>query len=101
MSNCLFEATLQKVERECNCTPRFFIDVVEGFKACEGKNKLCMNALTDEMGSVRTIDDNGVTKTCLAACIDQTHSFLVTEAAYPNVMSFYQVSGCDNIIVKS
>jgi hypothetical protein len=30
MSNCLFEATLQQVERDCNCTPVNYVDIVEG-----------------------------------------------------------------------
>jgi hypothetical protein len=37
MSNCLFEATLQQIEADCGCTPKYFVDIAEGFEACEGK----------------------------------------------------------------
>jgi hypothetical protein len=37
MSNCLLEATLQKIEADCNCTPKFFMTTVTGFEPCEGK----------------------------------------------------------------
>jgi hypothetical protein len=90
MTNCLFEATLQKIERECNCTPKYFIDVAKGYEACEGKAKKCMTKLTNEMGSVRMIDDAGATKECLAVCVDQVHTVLVTAAAFPSIYSFYQ-----------
>ncbi len=43
MTTCLFEATLQHIEKECNCTPKNFIDVVEGFEICAGDQKKCMN----------------------------------------------------------
>ena len=43
MSNCLFEATLQKIEHDCGCTPKNFIDVIEGYEICAGEAKKCMN----------------------------------------------------------
>ncbi len=43
MSNCIFEATLQQIEVECNCTPKNFIDIVKDFEACTGEGKRCMN----------------------------------------------------------
>jgi hypothetical protein len=30
MSNCLFEATLQEVEKVCNCTLKYYVDIAEG-----------------------------------------------------------------------
>ncbi len=57
MSNCLFESTLQQIERECNCTPKYYVDTVEGFEACEGKKKKCMNKMLGEMGDYRTVLD--------------------------------------------
>ena len=62
MSNCLFEATLQKIESECNCTPKYFTDIVEGWEACEGPAKQCMTKLIGEMGESRSIQDREVTK---------------------------------------
>ncbi len=45
MSNCLFEATLQEIEFVCGCTPKNFVDIVDGFDACGGQKKRCMNEL--------------------------------------------------------
>ena len=35
MSNCLFEATLQKIERDCGCTPKNFVAVANGTETNE------------------------------------------------------------------
>lgn len=69
MTNCLFEATLQEIEKECNCTPKYFMDTVEGFSACEGKQKKCMNQLMTEMGDKREIIDDGEEKVGLIFCL--------------------------------
>jgi hypothetical protein len=55
MSNCLFEATLQQIEKECSCTPKYFVDIVEGFDPCEGTQKQCMYLLMAEMGDQGSI----------------------------------------------
>ena len=55
MSNCLFEATLHEVEKQCNCTPKYFVDISPGYEACEGKSKKCMNQLMVEMGDKREV----------------------------------------------
>lgn len=88
MSNCLFEATLQKIEEECNCTPKYFVDIVDGYDACEGNLKQCMNLYMAEMGDQRDVLDRGELKPCLAACTDQQYKFLVTHATYPNEDAF-------------
>lgn len=90
MTNCLFEATLQKIEFDCGCTPKNFIEVVSGYKACTGEQKECMNNLMEQIGDVKSIDDDGEQKECLAVCQDQKHSILVTQAGYPNRQSFSQ-----------
>jgi len=59
MSNCLFEATLQEVEKVCNCTLKYFVDISEGYEACEGKQRKCMNQLMVEMGDKREVVDRG------------------------------------------
>lgn len=66
MSNCLFEATLQKIEEECGCTPKYFVDMVEGFQACEGVQKQCMNRHMKSIGEQRAADDEGALKVCEA-----------------------------------
>ena len=62
MSNCLFEATLQKIEEDCNCTPKYFVDIVEDLDACEGKKKKCMNNFLTQIGDKRNILDRGEIK---------------------------------------
>ncbi len=62
MSNCLFEATLQKIETDCDCTPKYFVDIVDGYEACEGPKKQCMNLLMAEMGDQRSVMDHGELK---------------------------------------
>ena len=46
---------MQTVEKECGCTQVKFLDIVEGYKPCEGQGKKCMTELIDKMGSIRKI----------------------------------------------
>jgi hypothetical protein len=62
MSNCLFEATLQSIERRCGCTPKYYLDVDAEFEACEGKDKKCMQHELLNMGDQRAIIDDGIVK---------------------------------------
>ena len=62
MSNCLFEATLQEIETICNCTLKYYVDISEGYEACEGRQRKCMNRLMVEMGDKREVVDHGVIK---------------------------------------
>ena len=62
MSNCLLEATLQKIENDCKCTPQFFLNTVTGFEPCEGMQKKCMNSHMADMGEQRVIVDRGERK---------------------------------------
>lgn len=59
MSNCLFEATLQEIEKICNCTLKYYVDIAEGYEACEGGQRKCMNQLMVEMGDKREVNDHG------------------------------------------
>jgi len=91
MSNCLFEATLQKIESDCRCTPKNFIEVIEnGFPPCTGAGKECMNKHMDDMGDDRDVEDEGERKACLAVCEDQQFDILVTQAGFPNSRTFRQ-----------
>ena len=87
ISNCLFEATLQKIESECQCIPTYFTDVSE-FPSCQGQQVSCMNDLKERIGEFRAIMDNGTQKLCLSNCKDQTFSVSLTQASYPNSHSF-------------
>jgi hypothetical protein len=46
----------------CNCTPKYFVDIMETYDACEGKNKKCMNNFLTQIGDKRTVVDNGEVK---------------------------------------
>ena len=62
MSNCLYEATLQDIEKSCNCVPTFFAESATGVDVCLGQNKLCMNELMKLMGNDRTVIDSDGTE---------------------------------------
>ncbi len=90
MTNCLYEAALQKIGKDCNCIPASFAKYLPtSLNMCMGKMKLCMISIMQDIGSKRIIDDGDERKECLAACEDQSHQFLVTTSAFPNEQSFY------------
>ena len=92
MSNCMFEATLQRIEKECNCVPRYFSELVPEIEVCQGPSALCMQKLLNLMGDFRTVYDNGTDtdEPCLANCMDQKYDVRVTSAAYANKLAFVQ-----------
>lgn len=101
MLNCLYEASIQKTAKECNCTPAFFIEwSPNNLPPCEGHTRHCMAKIFDDIGSERHILDNGKQKECLAACHDQTHKFLVTSAAFPNQKSFHHTEDFCLVLTK-
>jgi len=53
---------LQAVENVCNCTPKNYLELVEGYEICEGNGKKCMRKIIAEMGDRRTIQDAGIKK---------------------------------------
>ena len=59
ISNCLFEATLQKIEENCHCVPAYFQDTVPEVPVCTGSSINCMKQLKEEMGSIKHINDEG------------------------------------------
>ena len=59
ISNCLFEATLQKIEVDCQCVPAYFQDTVPNVPVCIGASINCMKQLKAEMGSIKHIMDRG------------------------------------------
>ncbi len=92
MTNCLYEASLQKIARDCKCIPTIVDTFVEGeekLPSCQGPGKLCMTSILDDIGTERYISMHNVSMECLAPCHDQTHQFLVTSSAYPNKQSFH------------
>ena len=87
ISNCFFEATLQEIERQCQCIPAYFSDV-SAFPSCQGQQVSCMNDLKERIGEFRAIMDSNTEKLCLSNCQDQTFSVSLTQASYPNSHSF-------------
>ena len=78
ISNCLFEATYQKVLEECKCTPYFhWAGVKEYRNFCRGPSLLCMNEILSRLGEFNEVVDNlnmnapQTKKRCLAACENQ------------------------------
>ena len=59
ISNCLFEATLQQIQTDCNCVPAYFQHVIPDVKVCSGSKIKCMNDLKKSMGEFRYIMDRG------------------------------------------
>ncbi len=86
MTNCLYEASVQKIEETCQCAPLAILP--SNYSTCEGQGKLCMSSFMEDIGSLKHVVDGGETKECLVSCQDQTYQFLMTAAAYPNLESF-------------
>jgi hypothetical protein len=59
ISNCLFEAALQRIELECNCVPAYFQETAPDVNVCSGSMIQCMNYLKERMGEFRYIYDRG------------------------------------------
>ena len=105
MSNCLYEATLQKISKECGCNPIKFFKVDESFTACEDAKRHCMQKHLEDMGVERTITDGGIEKECWAACADQTyregwgrHLTKVSFVLTPRTRFSYLFVVCDNAL---
>ena len=62
MSNCLFEATLQNIEKICNCVPTYFEEDDSVVDVCTGQSLACMNEQNMLMGDRRTIIDSDGTE---------------------------------------
>ena len=84
ISNCLFEATYQKVLENCKCTPYFhWAGVKEYRNFCRGPSLLCMNEILSRLGEFNEVVDNTDTsvpptkKRCLAACENQVNTELL------------------------
>ena len=87
ISNCLFEATYEKVLEECNCTPYFhWAGLKEYQNFCRGSSLICMNEIFSRLGEFNDVlhfnengkasnykvsDKNAPRRKCLAACENQ------------------------------
>ena len=60
ISNCMYEATLQRIEVDCQCVPSYFQDMRPNVSVCTGSSINCMKQLKAEMGSIKYIMDRGV-----------------------------------------
>ena len=80
ISNCLFEATYEKILEECKCTPYFHWAGRREYKNfCRGPSLLCMNQILLRLGEFNeVVDENdknkhSTKKQCLAACENQVN----------------------------
>ena len=85
MSNCLYEAALQEAIKKCSCYPGF---LNPSNSSCSGKSLRCFQDVFYYIGKYRTMEDRGETKSCLAACKDQTFSVTVSGSKYPGEESY-------------
>ncbi len=58
MTNCLYEAALQKIRLDCDCTPAFFTTLLADpdyppKALCEGAKRLCMSKIMEDIGTQR------------------------------------------------
>eukprot|EP00094_Tigriopus_californicus_P006437 TCALIF_06199-PA protein Name:"Protein of unknown function" AED:0.31 eAED:0.34 QI:0/0/0/0.33/1/1/3/0/625 len=96
ISNCLFEATYEKVLEICQCTPYFhWAGFNEYQRFCQGEGLFCMNDILSRIGEfnevlVQETDDRMVRKKCLASCQDQQNQIAVTTSKLPNRQTFVE-----------
>ena len=96
LANCLYEATVQKIEADCSCKMSNFVDMETpnpNLTVCYGKGKACMNDLIGRIGQEKFVvdyEDGDKVKECFHSCVDETYDFLLTQSAYPNKESFYR-----------
>ena len=84
ISNCLFEATYEKVLDLCHCTPYFHWAGMKRYRNfCRGPSLQCMNEVFSRLGEYNEViaadesaalDKEPKKKRCLAACRNQVHS---------------------------
>ena len=55
---------------------------------CKGKSLNCFEGVFYYLGSYRNITDQGVEKTCMAACTDQLFTTTVSSSRYPGQESY-------------
>ena len=100
MSNCLVEAAMQVANAKCSCYPGYLL---LSNNTCRGESLNCFRKEFSYLGNVtmntkaqayyvtgkhRHVVDNGVNKTCMAACRDQTFRVSVSDNKYPGEESY-------------
>ena len=102
MSNCLVEAAVQVAHEKCSCYPSFLF---LSNNTCFGESLSCFRKEFSYIGTISSqtnickpsvciagrykhVMDNGVNKTCMAACRDQTFSVSVSSNKYPGEESY-------------
>ena len=85
MFNCLYEAALQEAVRKCSCYPGY---LNPSNSSCSGQSLRCFQDVFYYLGKYRTVEDRGETKSCMAACRDQTFGVTVSGSKYPAEESY-------------
>eukprot|EP00095_Tigriopus_kingsejongensis_P004041 maker-scaffold5_size1054832-snap-gene-5.11 protein:Tk04041 transcript:maker-scaffold5_size1054832-snap-gene-5.11-mRNA-1 annotation:"bursicon alpha" len=90
MSNCLYEAVLEEIPSQCNCTPNFHAIGfnIQTHPPCLGRGITCVNKILGKLGILDTIQDGDVRKKCLAACESQINRYQLSTIPYPNDINF-------------
>ena len=91
MANCLHEAVLQKIERECGCSSIEYQSAHNfTLPICAGEGKHCMLTTLAKVGEDRTfVDPTGVRRQCYVACDDQRLEWRLSSLAYPSPKAFH------------
>ena len=93
ISNCLFEATYEKVLEICQCTPYFhWAGLREYRNFCRGSSLICMNEVFSRIGEYNHVRKDNVSEPtkCLASCQNQDHDVRVTTSRLPNRQTFIE-----------
>ena len=82
MDNCVFEATLQKVAKKCECYPpnlNFHNET-----PCRDEGMTCMEHEYETLKMKGNIRYQNKTKACMPLCEKQSISLFMTSSSYPN-----------------
>ena len=64
ISNCLFEATYEKVLEICQCTPYFhWAGVRKHRQFCRGPSLVCQNEIFSKIGEYTQVEEAGISDT--------------------------------------
>ena len=93
IDNCLYEAVILKVIKECKCTPFFAKLPNVDLQRCVGYYLACAryfleNINNDKLNMTHAVDVDGKEKKCYQRCNLQSEHISVTSANYPSKNTF-------------
>ncbi len=100
IKNCLYEAVIQKIIKNCSCFPSTASNV-KNLEICTGKKLKCSRSFLSIMGSHKNPNLSSANNTvnrklkCLQRCNLQTETIMTTSSIFPNKKNFmYQSEMC-------